>query len=86
MADKFQGYVSGLESPATEWANITPSDVADLSITPRALDCANSGTAVIVSRSGAEVTINLTAGNPYPVRPSRVKAIGTTATGIIGLW
>ncbi|WP_440974901.1 spike base protein, RCAP_Rcc01079 family [Rhodovulum sulfidophilum] len=50
------------------------------------MDCAVSGDVVIVSASGNEITVTLTAGAPYPVRPVRVKATGTTATGIIGMW
>jgi len=85
MSDQFQSYQSGLEAPATEWASVTPDDSTDLAMRPRALDCATGGTAVIVSASGAEATITLTPGSPYPVRPVRVKT-GSTATGIIALW
>ncbi|OLS51856.1 spike base protein, RCAP_Rcc01079 family [Rhodovulum sulfidophilum] len=86
MADPYPGMSVGSTSPAVDWSEITPSDSANLATVPRALDCAVSGDVVIVSASGNEITITLTAGAPYPVRPVRVKATGTTATGIIGMW
>ncbi|MBL3587604.1 hypothetical protein JMM61_20010 [Rhodovulum sulfidophilum] len=73
-------------SPAVDWSEITPSDSTNMATVPRALDCAVSGDVVIVSASGNEITITLTAGAPYPVRPVRVKATGATATGIIWMW
>ena len=87
MADPFDNYASGLDSPASDWMDITLAD-ADLSTMPRALDCIESGNVDIVSANGAEVTITLTAGVPYPCRPARVKApsTGSAATGVVGLW
>ncbi|OLS54018.1 hypothetical protein BV392_07205 [Rhodovulum sulfidophilum] len=72
--------------PLIEWAEITPSDGEDLAVRPRALDCAVGGTVAMVSATGSEATLSLTPGVPYPVRPVRIRATGTTATGIVGLW
>jgi hypothetical protein len=86
MADAFESYQAGMESPASRWADITPHDTNTLANIPRAIDCAADGTVAIVDGTGSEVTILLTAGQPYPVRPSIIKATGTTATGIIAIW
>ncbi len=86
MADTFDTNEPGLNSPATEWASLTAHDSTDFANVPRAIDCTTGGNAVLVSKSGATVTIILTPGIPYPVRPVRINDTGTTATGLIGLW
>lgn len=86
MADEFSSYTSGLESPATEWASLTAHDSTNFTTKPRAIDCTTGGSAVLVSESGATVTVTLTAGQPYPARPVRINATGTSAGGLVGLW
>jgi hypothetical protein len=86
MADEFQTYTKGLESPATEWASLTAHDSTDFTTVPRAIDCTTGGSAVLVSASGATVTVTLTPGIPYPARPVRINATGTEASGLVGLW
>ena len=85
MADNFSTYSPGLDSPATEWDSLTADNAIDFPNVPRAIDCTAGGSAVLVSASGATVTVTLTAGQPYPVRPVRINATGTTASGLIGL-
>jgi len=86
MADTFESFTHGVESPASHWADVTPHDTNELASRPRAIDCAVSGNAVIVDADGSEITIVLTAGTLYPVRPVIIKSTGTTATGIVALW
>lgn len=87
MSDPFSSFSTGKESPAENWFNITLAD-SDLSVVPRALDCTTGGNVDIESRSGDTVTITLTAGQPYPVRPVRVKdpSSGSAASGVVGLY
>jgi hypothetical protein len=87
MSDPFQSHSSGLESPATGWFSVTLAD-ADLAIVPRSIDCIGSGNVDIEDAAGNTITVTLTAGMPYPVRPVRVKApsSGSAATGVVGLY
>lgn len=87
MADAFVQHPSGLESPASYAAAITPSDSTDLPNTPRALYCTVAGTVRVTMRGGgAAVDLPMLVGVPLPVRAKRVHATGTTATGIVGVW
>lgn len=79
-------------SPAQKAAAVTPSDSADL---PggwcRALFCGSGGTIVLQSADPSpqrtDLTFtNLSPGQILPVNVARVKATGTTATGIIALY
>ncbi|MBT0957783.1 hypothetical protein IV417_10310 [Alphaproteobacteria bacterium KMM 3653] len=79
MSDTFAAMQRTLTSPAETHYAITPSDTADLSPVPRALYVSASGTAVLVDRSGTELSYDLTAGTTLPLRARRVKATGTTA-------
>lgn len=87
MADAFPHHGSGLESPASYAAAITPNDSTDLSDVPRALYCTGDGTVRVTMRGGGSaVDLPMIAGVALPVRVSRVWATGTTATGIVGVW
>lgn len=86
MQDKYDTHASGLESPATDAFAITPSDTQDLPQLTRALYVGGGGAAVVVLKSGAEVAFaNLAAGSVLPARLRRVKATGTTATGLVAM-
>lgn len=86
MTDAFKYHAAGLDSPAASWADITPSDTADLAVTPRAICALTDGTVRVTSAGGVTADIYLIAGVPMPIRPMRVMATGTSATGIVGLW
>ncbi|RID91557.1 hypothetical protein D2N39_12715 [Gemmobacter lutimaris] len=87
MADAFLYNTSGLESPASNAAAITPSDSVDLANVPRALYALTDGTVRVTMRGGGSpVTVQMIAGVPLPFRVTRVWATGTTATGIVGVW
>lgn len=85
MADLFQTVSPGLDSPASKHFSITPSDAVDLAIKPRAIFVGVEGDVVIVDAGGVEVTYTNLSGL-YPFRAVRIKATGTTATGIVGIY
>lgn len=85
MSDTFEGFRSGLESPATHVVSITPSDSTDLPHASRAINVASSGTVRVTTVGGTTDTIFVAAGVPFPVRATRIWSTGTTATGIAAL-
>ena len=85
MPDLFASFTSGLESPASQLASVTPSDTADLLQASRALNVAASGTVRITTVQGSTATVFVAAGIAFPVRAARVWATGTTATGIVAM-
>ena len=73
--------------PAYYAAGITASDSVDLANPVRAIYVGGAGSVVITTVAGTDVTFSgLPAGMILPVRAKRVKATGTTATGLVGLW
>lgn len=86
MTDTFDGYVLGLESPATNAFAIIPNDTTELPTVTRALNVATSGAVRVTTLSGDTVTLFVAAGGVMPIRVSRILATGTTATGIVGLY
>lgn len=85
MSDKFATYQSGLESPATTLASVTPNDAADLAWATRAIAVTGTGTVRLTTVDGSQGTIHVAAGVPFPIRVRRIWATGTTATGIVAL-
>jgi hypothetical protein len=88
MADNFDRHASGLDSPASGAAAVTPSNSTDLSTFSRGLYIGGAGN-ITVDMVGGQTGVlfsNLVAGSVYPLRVSRVYATGTTATGIVALW
>ena len=85
MAD-FKGYASGLSSPATRAVSVTPSDDDDMDFPARALYIGGAGSVSVITVGGDTTTFSdLPAGYILPVRIARVRATGTTATGIVSL-
>lgn len=73
--------------PAFRAATITPSNTVDIAAPVRAIYVGGAGSVVITTVDGNDVTFaGLPAGMILPVRAVRVKATGTTATGLVGLW
>lgn len=85
MGEKFFPSESGLEAPAGYVFTITPDDGADLAIFTRAIRAAGAGDVALVTVGGSEVTCKFTAGETRSIRVTRVKATGTTATGLEGM-
>ncbi|MEZ4684194.1 MAG: hypothetical protein R2932_59285 [Caldilineaceae bacterium] len=87
MADSFQSWKAGLESPAENAFSITPSDGSDLANTTRGLYVGVSGDVAVITAGGDTVTfVGLAAGIIHPIRAARVKSTGTTATDIVGVY
>ena len=87
MADRlYTGFSASLEAPAQYAVAVTPDDDNDLAHVSRALYIGGAGDVSLVTAAGDTATFTgLPAGFVLPVRTSRVRETGTTATGIIAL-
>lgn len=86
MSDEFPTELSDV-SPATHGVAVTPDDSNDLAHVTRALYVGSVGDVTVVMKDGDTVTFTAMAGGQiYPLRIKRVKATGTTATQLVGLW
>lgn len=85
MYDLFHNHASGLESPATRLADVTPSDTADLGFATRAIAVGTEGFVQLVTVSGDTGRIYIVPGAPFPIRARRILATGTSATDIVAL-
>jgi hypothetical protein len=86
MADYFKTVSKTLESPADRHFPISPDDVTDLTIVPRALRIGGAGTLVLRDATGEDVTYTCVAGEVLTFRPVRVLETGTTATDVVGWY
>jgi hypothetical protein len=86
MPDPFKGFAN-IESAPESWYVVVPSDVADLPTIPKALFFKAAGNVVLRGSDGVEITLAVTVNQRLDLRPTRVKATGTTvtATNIIAL-
>lgn len=74
-------------SSANMWKAITPHDTDPIADgPPSAIVCGSGGSVVLIDQFGNEMTRLLEAELIYPFMPLIIKATGTTATGITGLW
>lgn len=71
--------------PATRHFSITPHDTNELEVVTTAIFVGTAGDITIVDKRGKEVTWTVPDGFYIPLEATKVKATGTTATGIIGL-
>lgn len=87
MADLYATFASGLTGPIVGAFAITPSDGADLPFVTRQIRVTgNAGNVVLVWANGVETTEPVVAGERLDWRVARVKATGTTATGLRGYY
>lgn len=87
MSDAFQNYSPGLDSPAANAADVTPSDSSDLAVFSRALYIGGAGNVSVVMLGGQTITFNgVPAGTLLPFRVRQVRSTGTTATNIEAIW
>lgn len=86
MPDIFESRGTGLESPAYNAAEITPSDGADMATTSRALYLGQPGDLRLRLAGGDTVTFRNLAAGWVPVRAARIFATGTTASDIVAVW
>lgn len=72
--------------PAVDAVAVTPSDSTDLTNVSRALWVGGAGNISVIMLSGSTVTFsNIGGGTLLPIRVSRVRSTGTTATSILSL-
>lgn len=69
---------------ATEFFPITPADGVDLAVDVRAIIVNGAGNVAVTRSDGVNVVIPLPVGM-FPLSIRRVKATGTTATGLVGV-
>ncbi|MEO1656124.1 MAG: hypothetical protein AAFR65_00255 [Pseudomonadota bacterium] len=82
----FTNHEPGLESPPARGMSVTPNDGSDLAFPVRGLMVAGAGNVSVVTTKGDTVTLPaLQPGVQYAILATRVRATGTTATGIVGL-
>lgn len=86
MPDAFRHEVDTSSSPSRRWAVIVPSDAADVADLPKALRIDQGGTLALMGSDGTIATFAVFDGETLPLRPKRVMATGTTATGIKALY
>lgn len=85
--DTFRKHTRSLTSPPEHAAEITPSDLDDLPFATRALYIGGQGDVAVRMQAGDVVTLNnLQPGTLIPLRVVQVRASGTSASGIVGLW
>lgn len=86
MADTFSTAPRRLDSPAASAVLVVPSDTVGID-TPRSIYVGGAGDLKVrMAADGVDVTFrNVAAGSVLPIRPSFIRATGTTATGILAL-
>lgn len=87
MSDRFALTADSPISAARRVAAITPSDGADLDRFPKAIYIGGAGNVSLIAIDDTDpVTFTgLAAGSVLLVRARRVRATGTTATGLVAL-
>lgn len=82
MAQPFS--VTGAAGPALRGFAITPADGSDLADHVRAVTLNGGGTLSYVAWDGVTYTTAALPAGTYPLQAIRIRATGTTATGITG--
>lgn len=86
MANPFSGRAVPISGPATDLVSVTPDDAADLPEPAVAVYVEGAGDLVIDTVAGdAPRSVAVAANMLLPVGVRRVRATGTTATGIHAL-
>lgn len=87
MYDEFARLAQSSMTPSENPFAVTPDDVTDLPVVPKAIYVGGAGTIVLRGiESEQDVTfVDVPAGVQLQVRPRRILATGTTATGIVAL-
>jgi len=87
MPDIFDSHSASLTSPLIAGFAITPNDGADLPQTTRQIRVTgDAGNIAVVWLNGLETVEPVAAGETLDWRIRRVKATGTTATGLRGYY
>lgn len=77
MTDRYEGFES-LTSQSERWVVVVPSDATPLAVVPKALYFSAGGDVALVGDDGVAATFTVIAGQTLHVRPTIVKATGTT--------
>ena len=87
MAERYPFRANDGTGAARSGFAVTPSDVADLQAENRALHVGLGGDLALVLSSGDAVALQgVISGSLLPLRATRVKATGTSASQIVGLY
>jgi hypothetical protein len=85
--DSFATNAAGLTSPIENGFAIIPHDTNELTAVTRELYVGSGGDIVLVLKNGDEVTLSHVAGGSrLPYRARQIKATGTTASDMVGLY
>lgn len=83
--DEFQNYHVNLADPAATAEAVTPSDTDDLTNTSRGIYVGVTGN-IVATIGGTDITfVGAVAGSVLPIRATRIKSTGTTATDMVAL-
>jgi hypothetical protein len=86
MSDEWATQSTGISGPARNAAAVTPDDGVDLANVSRGIVVGTGGNIAVTMVGGMDVTIAVSDGAILPICVTRIKATGTTATGIVVLW
>lgn len=84
--DDSRGKGTGLDSPASNLANVTPSDSEDLAFVSRAIYVGGAGALSVITAGGQTITLPALIAGWHPIRATRIRSTGTTATSITVAW
>lgn len=88
MADTFEAFRRTPETllqSAVGGVAVTPSDTTEL-VSTRGLWVGGTGNIAVTFQDGTEVTLSAVPVGILPVRVTKVKSTGTTATDIVALY
>ncbi|MGQ0610057.1 MAG: spike base protein, RCAP_Rcc01079 family [Paracoccaceae bacterium] len=85
MINPFENRVSSLSGPARDLLPVTPNDAVDLAAVAVGLYVQTGGTVSIVTVGGGTRSVSVPDFSVLPVGVTRVRATGTTASGIHAL-
>lgn len=85
MTNPFENRISSLSGPARDLLPVTPNDSVDLAKVAVGLFVQTGGAVSIVTVAGGTRTVTVPDFSVLPVGVTRVRATGTTATGIHAL-
>ncbi len=85
MTNPFENRISSLSGPARDLLPVTPNDSVDLAKVAVGLYVQTGGAVSIVTVAGGTRTVTVPDFSVLPVGVTRVRATGTTATGIHAL-
>ncbi len=86
MADDFITYQAGLDTPYEHAFTITTSDTATFTHTTRAIQVGVAGDVSCTFKGGETVKLKAMPIGIHRVRLDAVKATGTAATDLVGLY